>query len=82
LKALRIGYILPEMALYGDFTYPPLKESPAVCAQVGRGLLSDLGDVDAETSTMLAMCDLLDAPDELLSPSQPPTSLPGAEIRV
>lgn len=68
--------------VWGDFTYSPLKELPAVCAQVGGGLLSYLDDVNAETSTstMLPMRGLLNAPDDLLSPSQPPISLPRAEI--
>lgn len=65
---LRIGHISLEMALCGDLTYPPLKELHAVCAQVGRGFLSDLVYSNAETSTntVLAMRGLLDAPDELL----------------
>lgn len=69
--------------MYGDFTSRPLKESPAVCARVGQGLLSFLGDVNAEislTNTVLAMLGLLDATNELFPLSQPPTSISGAEI--
>jgi hypothetical protein len=83
MKALHVNHISPEMALYGDFTSMPLEESPAVCVRVGHGLLSYLGDVNAETAstnTVLAMLGLLDASNELLSPSRPSTSLPGIEI--
>ncbi|KAF8801413.1 hypothetical protein BYT27DRAFT_7174103 [Phlegmacium glaucopus] len=85
MKAVHIACISPEMALYAqreDSNHAsPRTEAPAVCTRVGRGLVSFLGDVNAETSstnTVLAMLGLLDAPNGPLSPSSP-TSPPEAE---
>ncbi|KDR82000.1 hypothetical protein GALMADRAFT_60259, partial [Galerina marginata CBS 339.88] len=71
MKAVHIANIRPEMAIYTPakgarlqslvFAPVPIEntsESPAVCTRVGRGLLSFLGDVNAEvgsTNTILAM---------------------------
>jgi len=86
MKAAHVACISPEMALYAqheDFSHAsPLTEAPAVCTRVGRGFLSYLGDVNAETSstnTVLAMLGLLDAPNEPLSPFSLPTSPPEAK---
>ncbi|KAF8955564.1 hypothetical protein BDZ97DRAFT_2080546 [Flammula alnicola] len=80
MKSVHISNIQPEMAIYAQtadsrlesMVFDPVRvkdieegESPAVCARVGRGLLSFLGDVNAEvasTNTILAMLGVLDQP--------------------
>ncbi|KAF8959770.1 hypothetical protein BDZ97DRAFT_1922742 [Flammula alnicola] len=94
MKSVHISNIQPEMAIYTQtadsrlesMVYDPVRireisqgESPAVCARVGRGLLSFLGDVngeDASTNTTLAMLGVLDQPNEPLdlSPQATPST--------
>ncbi|KAF4614612.1 hypothetical protein D9613_003397 [Agrocybe pediades] len=77
MKAVHISNIQPQHAIYvptpdarlQSMVFAPVaitdkSESPAVCARVGKGLLSFLGDVNGEeasTSTVLAMLGVLDA---------------------
>ncbi|KAJ3506954.1 hypothetical protein NLJ89_g6573 [Agrocybe chaxingu] len=91
MKALHAGNIQREHALYGptdesriqSMVFAPTRitdhsEAPAVCAHVGRGLFSFLGDVNGEngsTNTILAMLGLLDNPNPPLpDPKQPSVS--------
>jgi hypothetical protein len=89
MKALHLQKIPPESALYkaneSSFTqsavFPPttitdFDESPAVSVKFGSGMVSYLGDVNAEeasTKTIFAMLGLLD------SPLPKPPILSGAE---
>ncbi|KAJ3561085.1 hypothetical protein NP233_g10412 [Leucocoprinus birnbaumii] len=90
MKALHVKGINASSALYkanetsrtqsAVFRPTPVtdfSESPAVSARVGKGIVSFLGDVNAEdssTKTILAMLDLLDKP--LPAPSAPKVQAP------
>ncbi|KAH9483570.1 putative mitochondrial import receptor subunit tom70 [Psilocybe cubensis] len=90
MKTVHIADISPDMAIYvptdgarlQSMVFPAhlikdTSESPAVCARVGRGLLSFLGDVNGEessTNTTLAMLGLLDEPNPVVDPPPPDLS--------
>ena len=97
MKSVHISNIKPEMAVYKTsdnarlqslvFAPVPIEsnasEAPAVCARVGRGLLSFLGDVNAEvesTNTILAMLGLLDQPNPPLPDPSVPIATTGLAI--
>lgn len=82
MKTVHLSNISPEMAMYAatsdsrltSMVWDPVKvsefstnEAPAVCAPVGAGRLSFLGDVNGETSStpvIMAMLGVLDAPPQ------------------
>ncbi|KAF8874770.1 hypothetical protein CPB84DRAFT_1715571 [Gymnopilus junonius] len=97
MKTVHVDNIKPEMAVYTTaenahlqslvFAPVPIQnagsESPAVCARVGRGLLSFLGDVNAEvesTNTIMAMLGLLDQPNAPLPEPPAPIHRTGLAI--